>query len=194
VSLSGETSSAYEAEANRLRARIGATVDELRDNLTPSNLASQAAARVGIADLSWGGAFDYASKRHPLPTAIIGLGLAFWTLAAIRRRNAGGTAGLASPLRETSTSLVDSATKVLRDRAETKRREFVDVAQAKIETGAANFSDEVERRLESVIHRVPGGPEVRPLVQAAVQIALSAAVDSLLHRRDAGWTPRSRQP
>jgi hypothetical protein len=65
-------SSEYEAEANRLRAQIGVTVDALRSGLTPSNLASEAASRVGIADLSWGGAFDYASKRHPVPTAIIG--------------------------------------------------------------------------------------------------------------------------
>ena len=68
------TSSEYEAEANRLRAQIGVTVDALRSGLTPSNLASEAASRVGLADLSWGGAFDYASKRHPVPTAIIGLG------------------------------------------------------------------------------------------------------------------------
>ena len=42
------------------------TVDALRSGLTPSNLASEAASHVGIADLSWGGAFDYASKRHPV--------------------------------------------------------------------------------------------------------------------------------
>ena len=78
------TSSEYEAEANRLRAQIRGTVGALRSGLTPSNLASEAASRVGIADLSWGGAFDYASKRHPVPTAIIGLGVALWTMSAIR--------------------------------------------------------------------------------------------------------------
>ena len=80
------TSSEYEAEANRLRAQIGVTVGALRSGLTPSNLASEAASRVGMADLSWGGAFDYASKRHPVPTAIIGLGVALWTMSAIRNR------------------------------------------------------------------------------------------------------------
>ena len=56
-------SSEYEAQANRLRAQIGARVDALQSELTPSNLASEAASRIGMADLSWGGAFDYASKR-----------------------------------------------------------------------------------------------------------------------------------
>jgi hypothetical protein len=67
-----------------------------------------------------------------------------------------------------------------------KRREFVDVAQTQIATGAAKFSDEVERRLENVVDRVPGGPEVRPLVQAAIQIALSAALEGLFLKRNAG--------
>ena len=80
------TSSDYEAEANRLRDEIGSTIEELQYGLKPSNLASEAASRVGIADLSWGGVFDFASKRHPVPTAIIGLGLASWTLSAMRRR------------------------------------------------------------------------------------------------------------
>ena len=80
------TSSEYEAEANRLRAQIRGTVGALRSGLTPSNLASEAASRAGIADLSWAGVFDYASKRHPVPTAIIGLGIALWTMSAVRNR------------------------------------------------------------------------------------------------------------
>ena len=181
------TSSEYEAEANRLRARIGSTVEELRFSLKPSNLASEAASRAGIADLSWGGALEYAGKRHPVPTAIIGLGIAFWAVAALRRRRADGVAGFTSPLRDTSDSLVESATKVLRDRAEIKRREFVDVAQTQIAHGAARLSDEVERKLENVIDRVPGGPEVRPLVSAAIQIALSAALEGLFLKRNSGF-------
>jgi len=185
MTLAAPTSSDYEAEANRLRTQIGATIEDLRFSLRPSNLASEAATRAGIADLSWGGAFDFAGKRHPVPTAIIGLGVALWTVAALRRRKVDGVAALTPPLRETSASLVESATRVLRDRAETKRREFVNVAQGQIATGAARFSDEVERRLENVIDRVPGGPEVRPLIEAAIQIALSAALEGLFLKRNA---------
>ena len=41
------TSSAYEAEVNRVRSEIDQTVKELRLRLTPSSLASEAAAGVG---------------------------------------------------------------------------------------------------------------------------------------------------
>ena len=70
------TSDDYEAQANRLRSQMGRTVDELRSNLTPSKLASEAASRVGITDLSWRGAIDFVSTRHPGPTAIAGFGVA----------------------------------------------------------------------------------------------------------------------
>ena len=102
------TSSDYEAEANRVRKEIDETVKELRLRLTPSSLASEAAAGVGLTDASWAGAFEFASKRHPIPTAIAGLGIAAWALMAIRNRSRrGGVASLASPLRESSESLVD---------------------------------------------------------------------------------------
>jgi hypothetical protein len=178
------SSSDYEAHANRLRAEMGVTIDELRSRLTPSRLASEAASRAGLADLSWSGAFDFASKRHPIPTAIIGLGVALWTLSAARdrgRRNR--LASLTSPLKESSSSLVDSATKVFRERAEAKRREFVTAAQAQVATGAAKLSDEIERRLERVIDRVPGGIEVRPLIASTIEIALASALEGLLYRR-----------
>ena len=115
------TSSEYEAQANRLRAQIGARVDALQSELTPSNLASEAALRLGMADLSWSGAFDYASKRHPVPTAIIGLGLALWTMSAVRNRGRRDQlAVMTAPLRDSSDSIVQSATKVFRERAEGK--------------------------------------------------------------------------
>jgi hypothetical protein len=178
------TSSDYEAEANRLRAQIRGTVGELRAGLTPSNLASEAASRVGIADVSWGGAFDYASRRHPIPTAVIGLGLALWTMSAVRNRGRRDSVGVVSaPLRESSESIVQSATKVFRDRAEAKRREFVDVAQSQVATGATMLSDEIGKKLETYIDRLPGGINVRPLIESTVQVALAAALEGLLRKR-----------
>jgi hypothetical protein len=177
------TSSEYEAEANRLRAQIGATIGVLRSSLTPSNIASEAASRAGIADLSWAGAFDYASKRHPLPTAIIGFGIALWTMSAVRNRTRRGhVAALVAPLTESSDSILESATRVFRERAEAKRREFVDAAQAQVATGAAMLSDEIEKKLENIIDRVPGGIKVRPLIESSIQVALAAALEGLLRR------------
>jgi hypothetical protein len=178
------TSSEYEAEANRLRAQIGARVGALRSEFRPSSLATEAASRVGIADVSWGGAFDYASKRHPVPTAIIGLGLALWTMAAVRNRGRRDhLAIVAAPLRDSSDSIVQSATKVFRERAEAKRREFVDVAQSQVATGATLLSDEIGKKLETYIDRLPGGINVRPLIESSVQVALAAALEGLLRRR-----------
>jgi hypothetical protein len=178
------TSSEYEAEANTLRAQIRGTVGALRSGLTPSNLASEAASRVGIADVSWGGAFDYASKRHPIPTAIIGLGVALWTISAVRNRGKRDHLSVVSgPLRESSDSIVQSATRVFRERAEAKRREFVDVAQSQVTTGATMLSDEIGKKLETYIDRLPGGINVRPLIESSVQIALAAALEGLLRKR-----------
>ncbi len=184
MSVNVSSSSDYEAQANRLRAEMGSTVDQLRFNLTPSNLASEAASRAGVADLSWSGALDFAGKRHPVPTAVIGLGIALWTLASLRGRGRANTlASLSSPLTELSSSLVDSATRVLRQRAEAKRQEFVGTAQAHVVSGAEQLSDEIERRVESIIGGVPGGNQARPLIASAVQIALAALLEGLLHRR-----------
>ncbi|MFZ0606037.1 MAG: hypothetical protein WAN05_32595 [Roseiarcus sp.] len=184
ASGSAYSSSDYEAQANRLRAEMGLTIDELRSSLTPSNLAAEAASGVGLADLSWSGAFDFAGKRHPVPTAIIGLGLALWTLSAVRGRARSKTlADLGSPLTESSSSLVDSATKVLRDRAEAKRLEFIGTAQAQVASGAERLSDEIEKRVENIIVGVPGGSQARPLIASAIQIGLAALLETLLHRR-----------
>lgn len=185
MSTNVSRSSDYEAQANRLRADMGSTIDQLRLNLTPSNLASEAASRVGVADLSWSGALNFAGKRHPVPTAIIGLGIALWTLAAVRGRARGGAtlASLSQPLTESSSSLVDSATKVLRQRAEAKRQEFVGTAQAHVVSGAEKLSDEIERQVENIIVGVPGGSRAQPLIASAIQIGLAALLEGLLHRR-----------
>ena len=93
------TSGEYEAQTNRLRSQMGETVAKLRSNLTPSNLASEAASRVGVSELSWRGALDFASTRHPGPTAIAGFGVALWLLAAARKRNKEGVHEVTLPLR-----------------------------------------------------------------------------------------------
>jgi hypothetical protein len=179
--VNASTSSEYEAEANLLRAQIGVTIGALRSSLTPSNVASEAASRAGIADLSWAGAFDYASKRHPVPTAVVGLGIALWTIAAFRNRaKSGQIVALTSPLKESSVSIVNSATTVFRERAEAKRREFVDVARSQVATAAATLSDEIDKKLEDLVDRVPGGMRIRPLIVSSLQVVLAAALEGLL--------------
>lgn len=188
MGLTVPTSSAYEAEANRVRGQIDETVRELRSRLTPGNLASEAAASVGLADISWTGALDHSIRRHPVPTTVAGLGLAAWALMAARNRSrSGGVSSMAARLRELSASIVESATRVFRERAELKRRELVRQAQAQVAAGAARLSDELERKLDDVVAEVPGGVELRPILASAIQIALTAALEGLLRkdRRDA---------
>jgi hypothetical protein len=177
------TSGDYEARANRLRSQMTRTVDELRSNLTPSKLASEAASRAGITDLSWRGAVDFASTRHPGPTAIAGFGVALWLLAAAGKRNQEGDHEVTLPLRESSSSLVDAATRVFRERAATKQREFMGAAQTHVARGAAMLSVAIEDKLEDVIDRVPGGSQVRPLIESTVQVALATALEALLQKR-----------
>jgi hypothetical protein len=104
-------------------------------------------------------------------------------MSAVRNRGRRDhLAVVTAPLRDSSESIVQSATKVFRERAEAKRREFVDVAQAQVATGAAMLSDEIEKKLENVIGRVPGGIKVRPLIESSIQVALAAALEGLLRR------------
>jgi hypothetical protein len=72
---------------------------------------------------------------------------------------------------------------VFRERAEAKRREFVNVAQSQVATGATMLSDEIGKKLENYIDRLPGGIDVRPLIESSVQIALAAALEGLLRKR-----------
>jgi len=136
-----------------------------------------------VSELSWRGALDFASTRHPGPTAIAGFGAALWLLAAARKRNREGVHEVTSPLRESSSSLVDTATRVFRERAATKQREFIGAAQTQVAKGAAMLSDAIEDKLEDVIDRVPGGSQVRPLIESTVQVALASALEALLQKR-----------
>jgi hypothetical protein len=45
------------------------------------------------------------------------------------------------------------------------------------------LSDAIEDKLEDVIDRVPGGSQVRPLIESTVQVALATALEALLERR-----------
>ena len=52
-------------------------------------------------------------------------------------------------------SLVDTTTRVFRERAEIKQREFMGAAQAHVVKGAAMLFDAIEQKFEDVIDRVP---------------------------------------
>ena len=116
--------------------------------------------RASVCQNSRGGARSISRARAIQgPTAIAGFGVALWLLAAARKRNKEGVHEVTLPLRESSSSLVDTATRVFRERAATKQREFIGAAQTHVAKGAAMLSDAIEDKLEDVIDRVPGGSQ-----------------------------------
>jgi hypothetical protein len=123
--------------------------------------AARKSPRAGVLELSWRGAVVFASTRHPKPTAIAGFGVALWLLAAARKRNKEDAHEVTPRLREFSSSLVDTATRVFGERAAIKQREFIGAAQTHVATGAARLSDAIEDNLKDVIDRVPGGSQLR---------------------------------
>jgi hypothetical protein len=61
--------------------------------------------------------------------------------------------------------------------------------QTHVAKGAAMLSDAIEDKLENVIDRVPGGSQVRPLIESTVQVALATALEAIMQKR---WRQASR--
>ena len=172
---------AYETEVNLHRARLRATVDALQTNRHPGNLADEVARGSGLDGWSAASVFDATIKRHPVPTALIAIGVSAWAFTKLRgQAKNGGASGLGRSLRETASSLGQSATNVFRERAETKRREFVGVAKSHIEAGISGLADTIEKKVEDVIDIVPEASGVRPLISSAIKILLLSIVESVL--------------
>jgi hypothetical protein len=72
---------------------------------------------------------------------------------------------------------------VFRERAATKQVEFIGAVQTHVASGAAMLSDAIAEKLEDVIDRVPGGSQVRPLIESTVQVTLVTALEALFQRR-----------
>ena len=79
----------YEQEADRTRAELRSTWAQLRENLTPSNLAEEIAQESGLRDITPAAVFDFGARRHPVPTALIGLGIGLFAFALARRSRSG---------------------------------------------------------------------------------------------------------
>ena len=197
VNLENTTSSEYETEANRLRAQIAAKIDALNERLTPSNIASEVASQVGIADVSWSSGLAYASKRHPLPTAIIGLGVGIWAFSALRPRSGRESVrALAAPARRSAEAIVNSRGKgapptrrgetasVRRCRTGPCRNGSRDVVRCDRKTARVSDRSGARRQQHSALDRVfnRGCPRGRPRGLAAeilARLSIGASGDSL---------------
>ena len=169
----------YEEDADRAGARLGRTIVRLKSNLAPSNLADQIARGSGFRDASAASAVDFATKRYPIPTLLVALGVGVWAYSKARSRSSRWGAGDTSSVRATVDTLTRSATNVFRQRAGAKREEFVVAASSHIAAGASQLSDTIENRVDDLIHNIPASPAMRRVIESAVQMALLSALEAL---------------
>jgi hypothetical protein len=96
-----------ELDADRVRGQIGATLERLRTKLTPRNIVGEMAEDVGVSDLTPRAFFDFAARRHPVPTVLVGLGLGVLAFSALRSNEKSGSGAL----HESFAALAQSARK-----------------------------------------------------------------------------------
>ena len=94
-----------EREADRVRSQIGVTVSQLRTKLTPRNIIGEIAERGGLRDLTPRSFVDFAARRCPVSTVLVGLGLGVLAFFALRSSEKSGPGAL----RETLGVLTQSA-------------------------------------------------------------------------------------
>ena len=168
----------YEAEAFRLRRQMIDTIEELRANLRPAQLVDEAAEAAGVDSASAGGMVASLVRRHPLPSAAIALGVGLLAYSSFARRRANG-APAESSLPRISSSLAESAAGVLHERGESRRQQFVTDAKARVAYGAASVADRIDAAIGDLTDGLPGSDAVRPLLQGAIQLALSAGIEAV---------------
>jgi hypothetical protein len=172
-----------EDEANRVRARMAGAFSELRTNLQPGNLATELARGAGLRDVTPAGALNFATRRHPVPTALAATALALWAFSLYRSRSVSPSGGSESrSLADAARSLAHSATDVFRQRAEEQRKAFLAEATSKVTAGASRLVNAVESNIGSALDGVPISPSARPLVSSAIELILLASFAALLPR------------
>jgi hypothetical protein len=170
----------YEQEADRTRAELRSTWAQLRENLTPSNLAEEIAQESGLRDITPAAVFDFGARRHPVPTALIGLGIGLFAFALARRSRSGDRFDGRGSVRNAAGALARSAKDVFRDRAEAKRQALMSAASTHVRAGATQLSEAIENGLDDLVGAIPATPAARPLIESAIQMALLMALESLL--------------
>lgn len=81
---------------------------------------------------------------------------------------------------QTASDIAESAGGVFHRRLEEKKREFIELAQTYTESAAHKLSDEIEKKVGSMVDVLPGGTNVKPLLTSGFQILLAAALTGLL--------------
>src|SRR5271170_3383536 len=170
------SSDELERQADRVRSQIGATVGRLRTKLTPRNIIGEIAEGSGLRDLTPRSFVDFAARRHPVSTVLVGLGLGVLAFSVLRSSEKSGP----GTLRETLGTLTESARNSFQTHAAAKREDFVRAVEAQLSASAEHLSDAVDKGVAELVSRVPAPPEARPLIESALQVLLIAALETIL--------------
>jgi len=162
-------------DADRVRRQIGSTLERLRTKLTPRNIVNEIAEGSGVGDVTPRSVVDFAARRHPVSTVLVGLGLGVLAFSVLRSSEKAGPGAL----HQTFSSLAQSARDTFKAHAEAKRQDFVRAAEAHLTTGAGHLTGAVEKGLEDLVSLVPAPVEARPLIESALQLLLISGLEAI---------------
>lgn len=193
MTVHAETPYEVEEDAETARLRIGETLTQLKQQLKPAHLIDEWAESSGFKDITADKILDYTARRHPVRTALAGIGLGLLVYAAARRKRGPDIEGVASPLIDQArgsnfsvkmmlADLTATAASAFRERAEGRRREVMDAAKLHVASAAQDLGETVEQGLGDVLTHSPVPEEARPILVTTLQLLLAAAVESVLPR------------
>jgi len=175
------TSDQIEAEIDRIRARLDATLDEVEHRLTPRELL-----RDGIGALSGLEATRYAvrlagiARRYPVPAAIAVITVAALLFAGGYRRRlrlsdtVGSTPRVPQTRGMATDKLLDARQKIA-EAAGTARAKLADAASSGVGRAGA-LANSAGRKLRRASDRAQVMARSQPVATGALALALGAAV------------------
>jgi hypothetical protein len=174
-----------EAEADRARERLNATVDELLVNLRPKSLASEWMQGSGLNETTAGETIELAYRRHPVAITLFGLGLGLLAVVGTRRAvssRAGGSRSVSQSIGQSFADLGDTVTGIIRERARQNSERLLKIAEREVATTTERMADAVEHSLEGWLAKIPAPPAAQPLLTSGAQLLLAAALQAILRK------------
>jgi len=184
-----KTSAEIEAEIDRVRERMDATLDEIEQRLTPREMI-----RDGISSISRIEAGRYAfqlaalARRYPMPAAVAGIALAGIVLVRRRYSTARSVEEDAASASRLSRAL-DAAKETMRDTSDAisgtagnARAKFSRATAGSMER-ASEVANRASKQVRRAGKRAQSFASERPMAVGAAALALSAAVAALPYLR-----------
>ena len=171
-----------QADIERTRSDMDATLSAIENRLTPGQLVDQ-----GIDYLRNSGANEFVSnlgnsvKQNPLPVALVGIGLA-WLMASGRRADDYGTAyevgpSTADKLRSRASETMNRAS----DKMQSAKQSLSETAQSVRERASA-IGDSARQQMDRAKSGMDYMMREQPLALGAIGLAIGAIVAAMAPR------------